>query len=103
MIETTIGIETWGVRRKPTKLDIIAEIASEARVSVLDISSLNLNDIKSILKVVKTHKHPKLVVPNSNRKAGYLEALQSVLPKTTKLDKLSVSALKTLVEALNNV
>ena len=108
MINTTIGIETWGsgsskTRGKASKLDIITQIAKETRVKTLDLSNLNVSDLAKILKVAKGHKHKKVVVPEGRLKKPYIDSLEKILPNMRNLSKLPVSSLKNLMEALNNV
>lgn len=102
MLSTTAGIETWGIKSKRSKLDIITQIAKETRIKTLDISNLSLSDLARILRVVKVHKHKKIVVPTGRLKKPYIESIHSVLPTVDNLSKLSVASLKSLMEALNN-
>ena len=107
MINTTVGIETWGggstkTKGKSSKLDIITLIAKETRAKALDLSNLNVADLTKILKVAKRHKHPKVLVPGGRLKKPYIDSLDVILPNMGNLTKLSVSSLKNLLEALNN-
>lgn len=107
MEDTTAGIETWGkgarrVRGKASKQDLIKEISNLTGTKVLDIYALNLKDLKDVLKVVESGKVISVeVLPEGRFKSPYLEVLESVLPNTPNLQKLPVSSLGCLVEALS--
>ena len=107
MSETsTAGIETWGsgrqsIRGRLSKQEIIQKISAELKTTKLDIYSLPISSLNKILGTVSKHQHLQLKLPEGRLKRPYLEELSSVLPNCD-LTTLSVSALKSLTEALIN-
>lgn len=107
IINTAIGIETWGsgnrkTRGKASKLDMIRDISKETNTKALDIGVLNLKDLTVILKAAKEHSRLAGEIPQGNRKDPYLERLGLLFPNMTNLKKLPVASLKALVGAFSN-
>lgn len=97
-------IETWGknrraLRGKASKLDIIHEIGEAVHAKQLDIGNLSIKDLNIILKAAKEHRQFTGDVPNSRNKQPYIDCLMQIIPNVSKLDRLSVSSLQSLVKA----
>ena len=100
---TTLGIGTWGHKStdKPSKAFLIQQICSISGTKSLDISTLTIKDIKSILKTVREITNINLEMPTGTRlKLPYLNSLSEVFP-TVALNKLSISSLRELIGVVN--
>lgn len=106
-MDNTLGIGTWGsgnrkTRGKLGKEDLIKKICSVSDVKTLDISVLSLKDLKTILKELPNIPKQEHKIPDSRFKLPFIEVLTPYFPEVA-LSKLSVSSLKELIGAVNNV
>ena len=98
-METTLGIETWGTRTAPSKLEIITAISRNTGSKSLDIGVLPVTDLSKILEVSKKQLTLNTGMPSGRRKQPYLNPLTKLFPTVKNLNKLTVAALQELLGA----
>jgi len=103
-----VGIETWGggnrrTKGKASKLDIIREISEKTNTKALDISALNLSDLRIILNLANTDTRLAGEAPTGRYKRDYIPVLETIFPKVKNFNKLPLSSLRTLLGAFTNV
>lgn len=100
---THIGIETWGknrraLRGKQTKDELLSKISSKFNRKVVDLQTLNIKDLQSILNTnIPT---TEINIPTGRFKQPYIDVLVTVFPKEIDFSKASVVGLRSLLEAI---
>lgn len=97
-------IETWGKNRrslqgKRSKQELISEIGHKYRAKTLDIGAMTNKDLTSILEQ-EIAPDVNIESVKSKRKKEYIEQLSKTFPTVKGLDKVPVSGLDNLLEAV---